>query len=55
MILFIKIYDFLKWRNIYIMTFNVAHWDTWDDSFVLLIIIKKIIQHTNDKCHVFVD
>ena len=32
MIQFVYISNFLKWENIFIMTFRVAHWDTLDDS-----------------------
>ena len=31
-ILFVTMSNFLKWE-IYMMTFSVAHWDTWDDNF----------------------
>jgi hypothetical protein len=34
MISFAKLSDFVNWKNIYIMTFRVAHWDTLDDSLV---------------------
>ena len=33
MILFIIICKkIIKWENIYIRIFNIADWDTWDDS-----------------------
>jgi hypothetical protein len=34
MIPFVNISNFLKWKNIYIMKFKVANWDTLDDSLV---------------------
>ena len=34
MISFVKISIFSSEKNIYIMTFRVAHWDTLTDSFV---------------------
>jgi hypothetical protein len=33
MILFVTISNFLKCQNILSMTFNIAHWDTSDNSF----------------------
>ena len=33
MLLIINRKYFLKWSFTHIMTFGVAHWDTWDDSF----------------------
>ena len=33
--LFVNISNFFKWICIYIMTFSVAYWDTWDDGFAL--------------------
>lgn len=33
MILFVSIGNSLKWQVICIMTFSVAQWDIWDDSF----------------------
>ena len=33
MIVFVHVSNILKWKFIYIMTFRVAHWDTWDDNF----------------------
>ena len=35
------------------MTFSVAHWGTWDDSFVFWYAREDIIEYTNGKCHVF--
>jgi hypothetical protein len=32
MIAFVNIYNFFKWKNIYIVTFGVAHCGTLDDS-----------------------
>ena len=32
MIPFVNISNFYKWKNIYIMAFIIAHWDTLDDS-----------------------
>ena len=29
---FVNISNFFRWKNIYIMAFRVAHWDTLDDS-----------------------
>ena len=34
MILVFNISNFYKQNHIYILTFYVAHWDTWDDSFM---------------------
>ena len=34
MISFVNISNFFKWKNIYIVTFRVAHWDMLDDSVV---------------------
>ena len=35
MILFININKISKWKIIYIMTYSVVHWNTWDDSFAI--------------------
>ena len=50
MTLFMNISNFIKWNNIYIMTFGITHWDTRDGS--LRFSIKDIIEHTIKKCHV---
>jgi hypothetical protein len=42
MILFVNISNFPKWKIIYILTFSVAHWDTWDESYVFLVCKDKI-------------
>ena len=43
MIPFVNISNFFKWKNVYFMTFRVAHWDTWDDSSSVLVCKGKII------------
>ena len=51
---FVNISNFFKWRNIYIMTLGVAHWDTLDDRLAFWYAKgKSFFQHTNGKCHVF--
>ena len=35
MMLFVNVSNFIKWYFIYNLAFDVAHWDAWDDSFVL--------------------
>ena len=42
MIQLIHISDFFKWKNIYITTFRVAHWDTLDDKSCVLVCRGKI-------------
>jgi hypothetical protein len=49
MTLFMNISNFIKWKNIYIITFSIAHWNTLDGS--LRFCIKDIIEHTNEKYH----
>ena len=39
----------LKWKNIYIMTFSIANWDTWDGSFALSMQVEDVIMHSNGK------
>ena len=34
-ILFINIGNFSKWNIVHIMTFGIAHWDTWDESLAI--------------------
>ena len=33
MTLFVNISTLFKWKYVYILTFSVAHSDTWDESF----------------------
>ena len=33
MILFVNASNFLKWKLSYIMKFDVAYWDTWDNNY----------------------
>ena len=53
MILYANTSDFLKWKNIYIVKFKVAHWDILDDGLPFLYARGNVFEHLNGKCHVF--
>ena len=54
MILFVNISAFFKCKIIYITTFSVARWDTWNDLIEHFGMQgEDLIEHTNDKCRVF--
>jgi hypothetical protein len=36
-----------------IMTFSVAHWDTWDVTFPFWYAMEHVIKRTNGKCLAF--
>ena len=43
---FVNISKFFKWKNMYIMTLRVAHWDTLDDRLALWYAKGKKIMST---------
>jgi hypothetical protein len=53
MISFVNISKFFKWKNIYIMTFGVAHWDTLDESLAFSMQEEDILEHTDVICEHF--
>ena len=48
---FINMSTFFQWKNIYVMTISVAHWNTLDDSLALKYAREDIFEFSNGKCH----
>jgi hypothetical protein len=54
MIPFVNISKFFKWTNIYITTFGVAHWVTFDESLAFSMQEEDILEHIDVICEHFI-